>query len=31
VSDVRKVEQVIRGGRLYDAHDLQVATGLLRP
>jgi len=31
VSDVRKVEQVIRGGRLYDARDLQVATGLLRP
>jgi imidazolonepropionase-like amidohydrolase len=31
VSDVSKVEQVIRAGRLYDAHDLQVATGMIRP
>ena len=31
VSDVRKIEQVIRAGRLYDAHDLQIATGLVRP
>ena len=31
VSDLRKVEQVIRGGRLFDVHDLKVATGLVRP
>jgi imidazolonepropionase-like amidohydrolase len=30
VSDLRKVEQVIRGGRLYDIQDLKVATGLVR-
>jgi imidazolonepropionase-like amidohydrolase len=30
VSDLRKVEQVIRGGRLYDVQDLKVATGLAR-
>ena len=30
VSDLRKVDQVIRGGRLYDAQDLKVATGLVR-
>ncbi|MEP6491241.1 MAG: amidohydrolase family protein [bacterium] len=30
VSDVRKVEQVIRAGRLYDAEDLRIATGLSR-
>lgn len=28
VSDLRKVEQVIRGGRLYTVHDLRMATGL---
>jgi imidazolonepropionase-like amidohydrolase len=28
VKDVRNVEQVVRGGRLYDAQDLRVATGL---
>lgn len=28
VSDVRKVEQVIRAGRLYDARDLRAALGL---
>ena len=28
VADVRKVEQVVRAGRLYDAQDLRVATGL---
>jgi imidazolonepropionase-like amidohydrolase len=27
VSDVRKVEQVVRGGRLYDAASLRAATG----
>ncbi len=31
VSDLRKVEHVIRGGRLFDVHDLKVATGLVRP
>lgn len=31
VSDLRKVEHVIRGGRLFDIHDLKVATGLVRP
>jgi imidazolonepropionase-like amidohydrolase len=30
VADLRRVEQVIRGGRLYDVHDLKVATGLER-
>jgi hypothetical protein len=30
VSDLRKVEQVIRGGRLYDVHDLRLATGFER-
>jgi hypothetical protein len=30
VSELRKVQQVIRGGRLFDAHDLKVATGLVR-
>ena len=30
VSELRNVQQVIRGGRLYDVHDLKVATGLLR-
>jgi hypothetical protein len=30
VSDIRKVEQVIRAGRLYDADDLRAATGLAR-
>ena len=30
VSDVRKVETVIRAGRVYDAHELRVATGLAR-
>jgi len=28
VSDVRNVERVVRAGRLYDAHDLRVASGL---
>jgi imidazolonepropionase-like amidohydrolase len=28
VADVRKVETVIRAGRLYDAQDLRKATGL---
>jgi imidazolonepropionase-like amidohydrolase len=28
VKDVRNVEQVVRGGRLYDARELRVATGL---
>jgi imidazolonepropionase-like amidohydrolase len=28
VSDLRKVEQVLRAGRWYDVHDLKVATGL---
>ena len=27
VSDVRKVEQVVRAGRLYDVEDLKKATG----
>ena len=31
VTDLRKVEQVLRAGRLYDARDLQIATGLVRP
>lgn len=31
VSDLRKVEQVIRGGRLFDVKDLKVATGLASP
>jgi imidazolonepropionase-like amidohydrolase len=31
VSDLRKVQQVIRGGRLFDVHDLKVATGLTKP
>ncbi|MEP6492261.1 MAG: amidohydrolase family protein [bacterium] len=31
VKDVRNVEQVVRGGRLYDAQDLRVATGLVKP
>jgi imidazolonepropionase-like amidohydrolase len=31
VSDLRKVERVIRGGRLFDVHDLKVATGLEKP
>jgi imidazolonepropionase-like amidohydrolase len=30
VSDVRKVETVIRAGRLYDAQELRTATGLAR-
>lgn len=30
VSELRKVEQVVRGGRLFDVHDLKVATGLVR-
>ena len=30
VSDVRKVETVIRAGRVYDAQELRVATGLAR-
>jgi imidazolonepropionase-like amidohydrolase len=30
VSDLRKVEQVIRGGRWYDVQDLKTATGLVR-
>ena len=30
VSDMRKVEQVIRAGRLYDAEQLRVATGFAR-
>ena len=28
VKDVRNVEQVVRGGRLYDARELRAATGL---
>jgi imidazolonepropionase-like amidohydrolase len=28
VSDIRNVERVVRAGRLYDAHDLRVASGL---
>jgi imidazolonepropionase-like amidohydrolase len=31
VADLRKVEQVLRAGRLYDVHDLKVATGLVAP
>ena len=31
VSDLRKVEQVVRGGRLYDVRELKVATGIARP
>ena len=31
VSELRKVEQVIRGGRLYDIRELKLATGLIRP
>jgi len=31
LSDLRKVEQVIRAGRWYDVHDLKVATGLVPP
>ena len=31
VSELRKVEHVIRGGRLYDAQDLKGAVGLARP
>ena len=31
LSDLRKVEQVIRAGRWYDMHDLKVATGLVPP
>jgi imidazolonepropionase-like amidohydrolase len=30
VSELRKVEQVVRGGRLFDVHDLKTATGLTR-
>jgi imidazolonepropionase-like amidohydrolase len=30
VSELRNVQQVIRGGRLFDTHDLKVATGLVR-
>ncbi len=30
VSDLRKIEQVLRAGRLYDVQDLRVATGLAR-
>ena len=30
VSELQKIEQVIRGGRLYAVHDLRVATGLVR-
>jgi len=30
-SDLRTVEHVIRGGRLFDIHDLKVATGSVRP
>jgi len=30
IADLRKVEQVIRGGRLYDVQDLRDATGLAR-
>jgi imidazolonepropionase-like amidohydrolase len=30
VSELRKVEQVIRGGRLFDVLDLKAATGLVR-
>jgi imidazolonepropionase-like amidohydrolase len=30
VSDLRKVEHVIRAGRLYDVQDLKLATGLAR-
>jgi imidazolonepropionase-like amidohydrolase len=30
VSDVRKVETVIRAGRVYDAQEIRVATGLAR-
>jgi imidazolonepropionase-like amidohydrolase len=31
VSDIRKVETVIRAGRVYDAQELRKATGLARP
>jgi len=31
VKDIRNVEQVVRAGRLYDAHDLRAATGLPDP
>jgi len=31
VSELRKVQQVVRGGRLFDVRDLKVATGLERP
>jgi imidazolonepropionase-like amidohydrolase len=31
VSDLRKVEQVLRAGRWYDVHDLKVATGITQP
>jgi imidazolonepropionase-like amidohydrolase len=30
VSELRKVEQVVRGGRLFDVHELKLATGLTR-
>jgi len=30
VADLRKIEQVLRAGRLYDVQDLRVATGLAR-
>jgi imidazolonepropionase-like amidohydrolase len=30
VSELRKIQSVIRGGRLYDVHDLKTATGLTR-
>jgi imidazolonepropionase-like amidohydrolase len=28
VADLRKVQQVVRGGRLYDVKDLRAAVGL---
>jgi imidazolonepropionase-like amidohydrolase len=31
VSDIRKVETVIRAGRVYDALELRRVTGLTRP
>jgi imidazolonepropionase-like amidohydrolase len=30
VKDVRNIEHVVRGGRLYDADELRAATGLPR-
>jgi imidazolonepropionase-like amidohydrolase len=30
VNQLRNVQQVIRGGRLFDIHDLKLATGLAR-